>query len=400
MFWRSAGLVSVVFGTSLALAAVPSWVAAASFSALPGIAPRAVSADGSVVVGFRRNAQSYSEPVRWDASTGVAPLGSLGSGELSQSAAAFGVSRDGFVIAGVAASPIASREAFRWSASEGIQGLGDLLGGGFSSDAAAISDDGLTIVGRSLIMRNTGVLGAGAFRWTAADGMQGLGFLTDRFQGSAANGVSADGSVIVGESVSTRGSAEAFRWDHEVGMRGIGFLPGGNVSIARGTSGDGGVIIGMGRSINGTEAFRWDEVTGMQGLGDLPGGGFSSDATDVSADGSIIVGSGTSGPGTRAIIWDVENGIRDLEVVLSLMGVDVSGWRLSKAWGVSADGRTIVGTGTNPAGEAGGWIVVVPEPSAALLLGLGLAFLGRRQGDSGRKASVAFRAAAPLAARR
>jgi hypothetical protein len=51
------------------------------------------------------------------------------------------------------------------------------------------------------------------------------------------------------------------------------------------------------------------------------------------------------------------------------------------ARGVSADGRTIVGTGLSPEGHQEAWIAVIPEPGSALLLGIGLASLslhGRR----------------------
>jgi hypothetical protein len=53
-----------------------------------------------------------------------------------------------------------------------------------------------------------------AFRWTAAEGMVGLGFLPGHNL-SEALGVSTDGSVIVGYDAPSRDSplAEAFIWD-------------------------------------------------------------------------------------------------------------------------------------------------------------------------------------------
>jgi len=48
----------------------------------------------------------------------------------------------------------------------------------------------------------------------------------------------------------------------------------------------------------------------------------------------------------------------------------------SLAEGVSADGKTIVGSGRNPSGQAEGFVAVIPEPSTALLMGLGLVGLG------------------------
>jgi len=49
--------------------------------------------------------------------------------------------------------------------------------------------------------------------------------------------------------------------------------------------------------------------------------------------------------------------------VLTGLGVDLSGWVLHDATDISADGRTIVGCGTNPAG--------VPEAFVAYIPGVG-----------------------------
>jgi hypothetical protein len=55
-------------------------------------------------------------------------------------------------------------------------------------------------------------------------------------------------------------------------------------------------------------------------------------------------------------------------------GLDLSGWTLTEATGISADGRTIVGYGVNPSGDQEGWIAV-PEPPPAALVFAGLAAL-------------------------
>jgi hypothetical protein len=67
---------------------------------------------------------------------------------------------------------------------------------------------------RAVVVGQFGLYEPEAFRWTASDGLVGLGFLAALENGneSSANGVSADGKVIVGSSSSTN-TYEGFRWD-------------------------------------------------------------------------------------------------------------------------------------------------------------------------------------------
>ncbi len=82
-----------------------------------------------------------------------------------------------------------------------MQTLGTFTGYG-SSQALAISADGSVIVGES---------SGHAFRWTAAYGLQDIGTLGSPW--ATAYGVSADGAVIVGMSPrSMYGPSKAFRW--------------------------------------------------------------------------------------------------------------------------------------------------------------------------------------------
>ena len=87
---------------------------------------------------------------------------------------------------------------------------------------------------------------------------------------SEASGVSADGSVVVGTSVSASG-AEAFRWMPREGMVGLGFLPGFPTSAALATSANGSVVVGTGVGPGKDEAVRWTAANGMVGLGFLSG---------------------------------------------------------------------------------------------------------------------------------
>ncbi|GJM24279.1 MAG: hypothetical protein DHS20C16_06940 [Phycisphaerae bacterium] len=242
-----------------------------------------------------------------------------------------------------------------------------------------VSADGTVIVGHSDSQK-----GFQPFRWTASDGMVGLGDLPGGAYGSFTSGTSADGSVIVGDGRSSSG-IEAFRWTADSGMVGLGDLPGGTFdSRATSTSADGSVVVGFSNTASGFEAFRWTSGSGMVGLGDLPGGIFYSKANAVSADGSVIVGASDPGPGLfdgEAFIWDAQNGMRSLmDLLINDCGLDLAGWKLREARGISADGLTVVGFGENPSGDTEAWIVRLPEPSALSLLTVGgLAVLRRNR---------------------
>ena len=50
------------------------------------------------------------------------------------------------------------------------------------------------------------------------------------------------------------------------------------------------------------------------------------------------------------MIWDSLNGTRALQDVAQAQGVDLHGFKLTHASGVSADGKSFAGWGTNPSG--------------------------------------------------
>lgn len=305
-----------------------------------------VSADGLVVVGgsFRpcsgEGDPCLNDAFRWTADGGMV---SIGQG------VAEGVSADGSVVVGGSYGN-STGQAFRWTANDGMLNIG-------SGVAAGVSGDGSVVVGTGGNVQ--------AFRWTSGAGRVDLGDNPGGSFYTSANSASWDGSVIVGFSYGN-GPSEAFRWTASDGMLGIG---GYN---AFGVSGDGSVVVGQ-RPFN--EAFRWTSDAGMVGLGYLPDF-FASVATGVSADGSVVVGYGY-GLSNEAFVWDSANGMRSIPDVLAALGIPMAGWSNTAAFAVAYDGihTTIVGAGTNPSGFQEAWLARVPEPSPGWLIGMALASL-------------------------
>ncbi|MEO8277845.1 MAG: PEP-CTERM sorting domain-containing protein [Thermoanaerobaculia bacterium] len=233
-----------------------------------------------------------------------------------------------------------------------FRGLGVLPGGSYSSSMPNdISFDGSVIVGESQSSRGTQ-----AFRWTLSTGMVGLGDLGGKDPYSSASGISGDGRVIVGNSRSTDSGtrAEGFRWSGASGMVGMGVLPGGALfsSVAFGVSADGSVVSGSSTSTLSPilgEAYRWTAATGMVGLGVLPGSEHPATIPhQLSADGSAIVGWAFTGNGQEAFRWSAGDG---LVAMGGLTGVPFR----SQAYGVSADGSVIAGFSSGPGPVAFRW---------------------------------------------
>ncbi len=268
-----------------------------------------VSLNGSVIVGtLYSDSSDVVEAFRWTPETGVIGLGDyFGSADILSYANA--VSADGKVIVGEGwvnelRGPLFMDEAFRWTEETGAVGLGDLPGGFVGSNAYDVSADGSVIVGQSFVTN-----GIEAFRWTQETGMVGLGQFADGLA-SVATGVSADGSVVVGNVEVGVGQNRGFHWTQQTGMQIIG--DDDSSVFVDAVSGDGSVAVGRWTTSNGTQAFRWTQETGMVGLGVLTGD-FSSSANGVSSDGSVIVGESADHNGwSEAFRWTAVGGMEGL----------------------------------------------------------------------------------------
>lgn len=320
----------------------------------------AISSDGSTVAG---RSGPFFEPIafRWTSTTGMENLGTLPGRADSRG---WGISGDGSTVVGNSGG-----RAFRWTPDGGMEDLGNLGSGdpfGSPQNLAALAfdanADGSIVVGYS-----DSDEGLRAFRWTVDAGMEDLGV-------GASRAVSADGSVVAGHSNFPEG-LRAFRWTAEGGMQNLGTLPDLPHSEAWGLSADGSTVVG----VSSQRAFRWTADNGMEDLGTLRELGAIAYA--VNGDGSMVVGGeGPMGsPDERAFLWTSELGMVDMNDYLPALGLDLTGWTLSSARGISEDGFSITGWGYYLGQQQAFVVTGIPEPGSLALMGLGALGLLRRR---------------------
>lgn len=229
--------------------------------------------------------------------------------------------------------------------------------------------------------------------WRHGSGIEDLGDVPGGDEDGHARGVSGDGAVVVGYGAYSH-LYEPFRWTGATGLKGLGLLPGGDDGRAFGISEDGSIIVGGSTSAYfQPEPFRWTAAGGMERLGpdyqagqafdvtpngefivgQASGGGFrwsesagyeffgTGAAYGVSANGRVVVGGG--GSPSKAWVWDPVNGVQNLRQLLYANGAwEVQDWALTVALDVSACGRWVVGGGLGPGQFYDQpWIAMIPR---------------------------------------
>lgn len=324
--------------------------------------PDDISADGTVVTGSSRT-ESYEEIFRWTRTAGMVGLG-IRDGSVNR------VSADGSTVVAVgrlggACDPnIFDCANFRWSTYAGLEPLPIVPNG--------VSGDGTLMVGSAYEIS----IGAQAGLWTETGGVAFLPIGIQHPDNSFASDVSADGTVVLGAA--RRSGAPS--WDLFIYVldEGTTWLnlpsPWWGDSTYLEISDNGNVVTGrMGDTAANRRGFRWTKETGAVELGHLPDGPWMG-AAGASADGSIIVGNSQNVSPQRMAIWDAAHGPRYLDDILANelgLGGAMAGWSGLITFGISGDGRSVFGQGTNPNGNTEGWIAymgsAVPEPTTSCL---------------------------------
>ena len=333
-----------------------------------------LSADGSTVVGWC----SYRLPLnndqpgettevacRWTAATGMQTLGALPRGSFPRSLPTH-VSGDGTVIVGTSYGP------FLWTVQDGIWPM-PTENPGDTAWPDYINYDGSII--------------AGHYEYAGDSSPEDI-FIYQRLSGEFSHiplppgdssatvlSLSADNSTMLGVSGPSSGISHAFQWTASSGMTIIPLADPADQQFVSGTPGtplatpDAQVFVASSYEhvlpypdATTYHAFRWTP-DGQQTLGSLPydssAGMHGTIPYGMSADGRVIVGDSE----TRGFIWTVDWGIWPLREVLEWLGYgdDMAGWTDLMPRAISANGRTIIGSGKDPAGYRESWVVQLPE---------------------------------------
>jgi uncharacterized membrane protein len=322
---KSISLVQALVVASCAAMAL----AQVEYVAVPGVVLKSVSADGNTAIGYRCGPNSCV-PIGWQRGVGVADL-PVPNGTNSVHTFVMGISWDGSRMAATIGFSN-QHSVVQWRSGLPTM-IGDLPGGHPSAAESTICPSGEFVIGGG---RDDS--GISALRWSEQTGLVSMG----RFNGFATQALagSYDASVMVGMVVAGAGY-QAWRYSPGIGYRQL-HAPGNAMPVA--CSADGQVAVGFhgigGGNVDGF-ACRWDGAGIFSSIQSLP-----SRASGISADGRIIVGwrvpEGSDIP--EAFIWDANHGARSLQSVAHLQG-GTSVPALGRAYGVSADGRTIVGEG-------------------------------------------------------
>lgn len=336
---------SIVWSVAMACLAVPASGADLTLIEATGGFMTSVSADGSVVAGYG------GQYFYWTKKTGTIFIGGIAPGDQGAGGSA-GVSADGTRVCGNVLNNDGKVEAAIWQVGGVDWQLVGNLGSNCdinSSTAWGISGDGQTVVGGVYPTFCT----HRAMKWTQGGTMSTLfswfGWTT------RANGANHDGSIVYGWQDIDTGFRQGCFWQGNVQTR-IATTAGVRMGEASCCTADGSTVFGFGNfnDGNGQVPYRWTSATKAVPLGPDPEAA-PGYATGCSADGNVVscfFRFGAPAVSGEGYAWINGRGFVALEELAAENGIDVPvGTRLSLPLDVSADGKTIVGSGRDEANQ-------------------------------------------------
>lgn len=323
----------------------------------PAVLPYSVGAGGWLSVGYQYD---HGTALYWMPTAGAVEIGGL---------SAIGSSRDGRTIVGTALDARGSQNAAIWNGGRSWRTLGSISPTARPCDQLLSSTygtnaDATVIVGLAW----DGCTVARAFRWTEQTGMVNLGTLNGK--STRANGVSADGRVVVGWGTDPTGPRLGAKWVDGV-MQMIKAPSGGPVGEAFAANRDGSLLAGSNCDFNNPTViptgWTWTADKGVQCLPVPPAPWvlrlpYLVVINAMSDDGRVMVGSYSFGLDSEALLW-LDGKVSFLRDYLRNNGYPdaFKGWvNTGFLTGVTSDGRTLVGYGAGPTNFQG-YMVVLPD---------------------------------------
>jgi uncharacterized membrane protein len=334
---------------------------------------RAVSADGSVVVGSFTsiiNGVELERPFIWTFNDGAKPL-PLPSVIRDANVTPFAISGNGQGWVG----------QYRLATSS--SGAPPFPIGGTEAISAAFVLPTNAIAGAAFDTNADGTLSVGYFTDGSANGLRavrwdGLGMPTplpppSGFMANySAGAVTRDGRIISGTAKDATGTPFVVFWaaaGTDIPSTRRAPIAASDIEV-HGVSADGQTVAGtiwdpaftnlafMSTAADGGNIRIPGSMSGMPPM--------RSNIWDVSDDGQVLVGDsdpsmmGMMNGLTQATVWKPDGSAQPLMNLLFTARLDPMGWQLTRAYGVSADGKVIVGEGRDPNNVRGGFIVRLP----------------------------------------
>jgi uncharacterized membrane protein len=321
----------------------------------------AVTPNGNIVIGVAQwcipQFACGIAPFRWTAATGTQLAITSGDDRLGLARA---VSADGNVIVG---------EAFMAAMRivNGTRFVLDHPAGMDTSYFMDVSGDGSTAVGTAYVAPGFTTT---PYRW-ANGSWSPLAFPAGHNTGGA-RAISDNGNVIAGITYDDSASKPKLTmWTDGVPNNlGTPFEPNGEIGTSHLAMSADGTVISV-RVANG--AYRWNGGTWTQIVNEPQLAEPQYDDTRpqaLNSNGTVLVGQmsrvnlGPPSLPSEAFRWTAAEGAQKISALLAAEGISTTGWQLTEATGVSADGTVIVGYGTNPSGRTEAWIARLPLPTA------------------------------------
>jgi len=335
--------------------------AAPSITFIRGITDRnntsitALSGDGRVAVGYADSATATTWT--WTQETGRVDI--LNAAPAGQMRWADSVSRDGNTVVGFTGSLASIRSP--GTADQTVAPPSGYRG----VQARGVSANGGTLVMNLIATTRERV----AF-WDRTGGYTIMPNVTASENYAVPFALSDDGNTIVGISGVQIGNNDPTHsgtvWRRDGAVASLRSLPGTqDETRAFAVSADGSIIAGDSLGIR-TEACYWTSPTQSVGLGVLPG---FSDSSVLALDsaGTILGGSSRFGPFSTAFIWTQELGMVTAASYLAGRGLQIpAGWNLRSVTAISADGTTFGGIASSATTPETAFIARVPATGLAL----------------------------------